>query len=90
MKDNTQLTEQELDNVTAGAELSDEELDGVAGGGRQERIARRANRRLKRVNRKLSRITDPHGGSFHVVRTGGSTDDDNDEDFNPDQPTLTP
>ena len=32
MKENKQMTEQELDNVTAGAELSDEELDGVAGG----------------------------------------------------------
>ena len=32
MKENKQMTEQELDDVTAGAELSDEELDGVAGG----------------------------------------------------------
>ena len=32
MKENKEMTKQELDNVTACAELSDEGLDGVAGG----------------------------------------------------------
>ena len=32
MEVNKEMTEQELDDVTAGAELRDEELDGVAGG----------------------------------------------------------
>jgi predicted ribosomally synthesized peptide with nif11-like leader len=73
------------EDLTEYAELSDEELDGVAGGGRPERIARRANRKLRRLKKKVARITDPHGGSFHI-----EYDSEDDEDFNPDQPTLAP